>query len=293
MAHFRSPEVGHDRFAVRSKVDPKFKSCSPFSSRKNVSHRGTDVRLDHGVPFAAADYCRKSIDPTLWRWKVLRSHQWKRTGHIIQLEAIPVLDLVKRLLRNEVQVNTKCILLVDNQAVIGIATKRRTSSATLRANGTLRMAHQDGSPNVLRRMPKPKQVLSKRSKSERKVERKLLGALRSQVVLTKTESRYLQHVSLFLQFLQDHGKSYPRTFTSIDFELSGFIEHLWEESDPKTWASDVLGGLEHFIPSVKTHLLWLLTMAGRCGFAYPCFPYVCSVRGALRGQERRFQPLAR
>ena len=125
------------------------------------------------------------------------------------------------------------------------------------------MAHRDGSPNVLLLMPRQKQVLCKRSKSERRAERKLLGALRSQVVSPKTESRYLEHVSRFLQFLKDHGKSYPRHFTSLDLELSTFIEHLWEEGDPKSWASDVLSGLGHFIPAVKPHLIgsWRLHSA--------------------------------
>ena len=59
------------------------------------------------------------------------SHKWKKGGHISQLEAVAVLDLVKRLLRSEEHVNNKCILLVDNQAVIGIATKGRTSSILL------------------------------------------------------------------------------------------------------------------------------------------------------------------
>ena len=124
-----------ENLSVRARADPNAKLSDEqllaFLIAQNVSHRGTDVRLDHGVPFAAADFCRKSIDPTLWHWKVLQSHKWKRSGHITQLEAVAVLDLVKRLVRNDAHVNMKCVLLVDNQAVIGIATKGRTSSVLL------------------------------------------------------------------------------------------------------------------------------------------------------------------
>ena len=65
-----------------------------------------------------------------------------------------------------------------------------------------RMAHHFGSRSVLVLMPRLKQVLSKRSKSERRAERRSLGALRSKVVSRKTDSRYLEHVSRFLQFLE-------------------------------------------------------------------------------------------
>ena len=77
----------------------------------------------------------------------------------------------------------------------------------------------------------------------------------SQVFALKTEPRCLQHVSRVLQFLKDHGKSYPRNFTALDFEVSVSIERLWAEGDRKSWASDVVSGLGHFIPAVKPHLI--------------------------------------
>ena len=111
-------------------------------------------------------------------------------------------------------------------------------------------------------MPRGKAVLGKRTKEERKAERKALGALRSQVVAPKTESRYLVAVSRFLTFLLSHSKPYPTSFFSLDREVSCFIEELWEDGDPKAYASD-LSGLGHFIPSVKPHLIssWRLHAA--------------------------------
>ena len=100
---------------------------------RNVSHRGTDVNLDHGIPFSASDFCRRSVDPTHWEWKVLLSYQWKQPhAHITQLETVAVLDLMRKLSKSPSNFNKKSLLLVDNSSVVGILTKGRTSSFSLR-----------------------------------------------------------------------------------------------------------------------------------------------------------------
>jgi hypothetical protein len=100
---------------------------------RNVSHRGTDVKLDHGVPFSASDFCRRSIDPTHWEWKVVLSYKWKQpNAHITQLETVAVLDLMRKLSRSASNFNKKSLLLVDNASVVGILTKGRTSAYSLR-----------------------------------------------------------------------------------------------------------------------------------------------------------------
>ena len=119
---------------------------------------------------------------------------------------------------------------------------------------------------------------------ERKAERKALGALRSQVVAPKTESRYLVAVSRFLTFLLSHSKPYPTNFFSLDREGSCFIEELWEDGDPKAYASDTLSGLGHFIPSVKPHLIssWRLHAAwGRSELPARAPPFTVALIYAL------------
>ena len=125
------------------------------------------------------------------------------------------------------------------------------------------MAHPDGSKRKLLMMPRRRQVLAKRTRTDRQRDRKALGKLRSQVVAPRTESRYLTHVSRFLEFLACHGKPYPTSFLMLDREVCAFIEELWEQGDPKGWASDCLSGLGHFIPSCKPHLVgsWRLHSA--------------------------------
>ena len=63
---------------------------------RGVSHRASDVRLDTGVPFVASDFCRR----THWQWKVIMSYKWRKSGHITQLEAIAVQDLLKKMARS-------------------------------------------------------------------------------------------------------------------------------------------------------------------------------------------------
>ena len=49
---------------------------------RNVTHKGTDVRLDLQAPLVASDFCRRSLDRTLGQWKVVMSHKWRHPGHI-------------------------------------------------------------------------------------------------------------------------------------------------------------------------------------------------------------------
>lgn len=125
------------------------------------------------------------------------------------------------------------------------------------------MALRGGSRSGHCVMPKRRQVLGKRTRAERKRERKALGRLKSQVVSPKTEARYEASVSRFLEFLIAHGKPYPPSFVILDREVSLFIEELWEQGDPKGWAGDCLSGLGHFIPPCKPFLVggWRLHAA--------------------------------
>ena len=68
------------------------------------------------------------MDPTLWQWKVLLSYKWKQQGHITLLESVAVLDLLKKLTRTAEVTNKKVILMVDNQGVVGILAKGRSSA---------------------------------------------------------------------------------------------------------------------------------------------------------------------
>ena len=99
---------------------------------RSASHRGTDCKIDAGIPYSASDFCRRSVDPTLWEWKVLMSYKWKTQGHINLLEATAILDLLRKQARTKGALFQRTLLLVDNSTVVGIMTKGRTTSRTLR-----------------------------------------------------------------------------------------------------------------------------------------------------------------
>ena len=42
---------------------------------QNVTHRGSDVRLDMQAPLMASDFCRRSTDPAMRNWKAVMSHK--------------------------------------------------------------------------------------------------------------------------------------------------------------------------------------------------------------------------
>ena len=124
------------------------------------------------------------------------SHKWRRPGHITLLETIAVLDLLKRRVRKLECHRSKILVLVDNQAVIGILTKGRSSARQLQSplrriahSFLMVIARRDGSPNAHPEMPKRRQVLQKASKEERRPR--------------------------FLAFLIAHRKPYPHTFLRI------------------------------------------------------------------------------
>ena len=114
------------------------------------------------------------------------------------------------------------------------------------------MGPVDG-PSVVA-MPR-QQVLGRRGRVERKKDRQALGSLKDLVVAKNTRDRYLEAVSRFLLFLRSHGFTYPSSFSSLDAKVCEFIEALWHNGDPKSYASDCLSGLGHFVPQCKRSLV--------------------------------------
>ena len=103
---------------------------------------------------------------------------------------------------------------------------------------------------------KKKVIAAKVSKEQRKRERKKIGRLRHQVISSKTEERYEK---MFHQFLQFHalGRNFSMPSTPIfDDMVSEFVEHLWEEGEPKSAANYALAAIQFFKPQAKHNLPW-------------------------------------
>lgn len=101
---------------------------------RNGTHRGTEIRIDVGMPYAVGEMTRHSIDPTSWTWKVLMAYAWKRKDqHINVLEMVAVLDLLRKLVRNVKRHNSRMVILVDSQVALSVLTKGRTSAKALQS----------------------------------------------------------------------------------------------------------------------------------------------------------------
>ncbi|CAE8717690.1 unnamed protein product, partial [Polarella glacialis] len=184
--------------------------------------RGTDVRLDTGMPFAPHQVARSSVDPASWRWKVVMSYAWKETQHINVLETVAVLDLLRKLGRESGIQNFRRMVLIDNQAALGVIAKGRSSSrammAPLRRISALLVAG-----NV----------------------RLVLGWVCTDWNPADGPSRWVKKRVKKLQYC------YPSSVAQLDALASVYVEHLWEEGEPKCWAGDTLSGLGHFFPACK------------------------------------------
>ena len=91
------------------------------------------MRFDTGVPYSPHELARRPIDPSSWIWKVFLSYWWKQSGHINVLEAAAVLDLLRKLAKNPQEMKFRRLLLIDNQSVLGVLAKGRSSSQALQA----------------------------------------------------------------------------------------------------------------------------------------------------------------
>eukprot|EP00435_Cladocopium_sp_Y103_P006921 s1363_g2.t1 len=248
---------------LRSFIDPQQwltdEEMLSYLLARNGTHRGAEIRIDLGMPYSVGELCRQSIDPSHWLWKVLMSYSWKQPGqHINVLELIAVLDLLRRQGRDSKFHGQRLVTLVDNQVPYEESAQ---SASQLTFDFALDGSRADGTPQMGPvvgpkgdAMPR-QQVLGRRGRVERKRDRQALGSLKDLVVAKNTRDRYLEAVSRFLSFLQCHGFSYPTSFSALDGRVCEFIESLWQNGDPKSYASDCLSGLGHFVPQCKRNLV--------------------------------------
>ena len=82
-------------------------------------------------------------------------------------------------------------------------------------------------------------------------ERAALGNLRNLRLSIALKKKYSVAVKRFFDFLREHGFETPSEADLLDERLCNFLESLWEEGHPKTWASDCLSGLAKLCPYAK------------------------------------------
>jgi len=94
---------------------------------------GTDVRLDYGVPYRPRGWPRSSLDPFVWKWRVVLSMAWPRgkTAHINVRELQAAAAGLRWRARKVTHHGSRFLHLVDSQVVAAIVTKGRSSSRKL------------------------------------------------------------------------------------------------------------------------------------------------------------------
>ncbi|CAK0814337.1 unnamed protein product, partial [Prorocentrum cordatum] len=94
---------------------------------------GSDVRLDYGVPYRPRGWPRTSLDPFVWKWRVVVSMAWpgRSSTHINVRELQAATSAIRWRARKVAQHGSRFLHLVDSQVVAAIVTKGRSSSRKL------------------------------------------------------------------------------------------------------------------------------------------------------------------
>ena len=100
-----------------------------FAAR--AGSRGSDVHPTTGEQTRPSKVRYQGVDPRLWRWKIAAAFQWKRSGHINELEARAGLADLKRRARRVRSHGKLYLHLFDSLVTLGIMTKKRSSARIL------------------------------------------------------------------------------------------------------------------------------------------------------------------
>ncbi len=95
---------------------------------------GSDVRLEHGLPYRAKAWPRASVDPHIWTWREVLAVPWRQDDVHINLRELQASVVALRWrLRSSHHLRSRFVHLTDSQVCAAILTKGRTSSRKLRA----------------------------------------------------------------------------------------------------------------------------------------------------------------
>ena len=97
-------------------------------------------------------------------------------------------------------------------------------------------------------------IQHKETKSERREIRKQVGKLQNQVVSSDTRSRYAESFAAFCRFAGMNLQQLAADITKIDPVLSSYIEFMWEDGEPKSYANYAVASVQFHLPAARRHL---------------------------------------
>ena len=115
-----------------------------------------------------------------------------------------------------------------------------------KAGWTLLMNHRGDMSRVIKQQA---------TKQHRRQERRKIGRLENQVVNLSTSDRYHQHFHQFASFAGQSLSSLKEDVSRLDPLLSEYIENLWQDGEPKSYANYTIASVQFFIPESKRQLV--------------------------------------
>ena len=109
-----------------------------------------------------------------------------------------------------------------------------------------------GCPIPLVSMTRPKS--SRAGTAWRRRCRERIGRLRDRVISPRTLDSYKRAAKRYLEFCLHSLGRFPRSTREVDRYMSGYVEHVWEEGDPTSWAQTVVSAMTHFEPELRQEL---------------------------------------
>ncbi len=110
------------------------------------------------------------------------------------------------------------------------------------------------SPRGVLKGKMPIKVQHKDTKAERKEARRAAGRLENHLVSSDTHRRYQE---VFQQFCSFTGKTLAelsRDVELLDNWVSEYVEFMWIEGEPKSFANYLVASVQHHIPPSKRHM---------------------------------------
>ena len=102
----------------------------------------------------------------------------------------------------------------------------------------------------------PKRTRALPTKAARRAARLRLGPLQRQLIAPNTALRYRAALRLFFRFLFQQHFRMPTTAVALDQCIAKFIESLWHEGDPLSYATDCLSGMQFHLPTTRGKLVY-------------------------------------
>ena len=241
-----------------------------------LSGKGNDIMIQLGATLHDHQRFRTTIPSNLWSWRTICGWPWPAAekDHINRFELRAVYTALRwRVLRRK-ELKTRFVHLTDSMFCLHVLSRGRSSS---RKNPIFDVSHLLAAtryrpPPVSRVCVEPdessrqaesatpreaemgKIVIAAKTKRERKVERQHLGSLRSNTVAPRTKQRYEAALKSFYLYAQIQGLRIPDDAEGVDQIFAEFIEHLWEEGESLSVATDGLSGLQDLRPKFRGHL---------------------------------------